>query len=156
MAEDSTRPKQQKHKEFARLLDSRFRIPNTDIRFGIDPVIGLLPGVGDWIGGVASLYFMLLAALHGGKASVLGRMFINIMLDVIVGAIPVLGEVFDVYWKANDRNARLLRELQENPEEATSESRLWVWLVFIQFVVLLIGILLLISWIVAELLALLF
>lgn len=142
--------------EFAELLDSKFKIPNTNIRFGIDPLIGLIPGAGDVFAGMISVYFLIQAALLGGKASVLGRMFINILLDVLIGSIPVLGEVFDVYWKANLRNARILGELQEHPEKTTTESRLWIWFVIIQFIAILIGITLLIGWAIAELLDLVF
>ncbi|TYP91743.1 protein of unknown function (DUF4112) [Fodinibius salinus] len=138
-------------KKLAELLDSKFRIPNTNIRFGIDPILGLIPGAGDWLAGVISLYFLIQAVMMGGRASVLGRMFINILLDVLIGSIPILGEVFDIYWKANLRNAELLKELKENPEQTTTESRLWVWFVFVQFVVIIIAVLLLISWLIAEL-----
>ena len=145
---------QKRSREFAELLDSKFKIPNTNIRFGIDPLLGLIPGAGDWLGGVISLYFLIQAAILGGKASVLGRMFINILLDVLIGSIPILGEVFDVYWKANKRNAAILDELEQNPEETTTESRLWVWLVLVQFVVLIIAILLFLTWLIAEILGL--
>ena len=141
-----------REKEFAALLDSRFKIPNTNIRFGIDPLLGLIPGAGDWLAGVISLYFLIQAAMHGGKASVLGRMFVNILLDVLIGSIPILGEVFDVYWKANERNAQILQELEEDPDRTRSESRLWVWFVLAQFVILILGLLLLLTWLIAELL----
>lgn len=140
----------------AELLDNKFRIPNTNIRFGIDPLLGLVPGAGDWLAGVISLYFLIQAAMRGGKASVMGRMFINILLDVLIGAIPVLGDFFDVYWKANVRNAEILRELEEDPERTTTESRLWIWFVVMQFVVVILGVLFLITWLIAELLGLLF
>lgn len=143
-------------KKLAKLLDSKFKVPNTDIRFGIDPILGLVPGVGDWIGAVISFYFLILAAWSGGKVAVLGRMFINILLDLLIGSIPLLGEVFDVYWKANLRNAEILKELEKDPERTTTESRLWVWLVVIQLLVLIIGVLVLITWLVAELLSLIF
>ncbi len=139
----------------ADLLDSKFTIPNTDIRFGIDPLLGLVPGAGDWLAGVISLYFLILAAIRGGKASVMGRMFINILLDVLIGSIPLVGEVFDVYWKANVRNAKILQELEDDPVRTTTESRLWIWFVLIQFVVLLLGVLFLITWLIAKLLGLL-
>lgn len=138
-------------RKLAELLDNRFRIPSTNIRFGIDPVLGLIPGAGDWIGGAISVYFMFYAVLLGAKASVLGRMFVNILMDVMVGAIPVLGDVFDVYFKANVRNAKILEELEQNPEKTTNESRYWVWTVFVQFVLLIVGILLLIGWLVIKL-----
>lgn len=140
----------------AELFDSQFKIPHTDIRFGIDPLVGLLPGVGDWIGGAISLYFLVSAALLGGKAAVLGRMFINILVDVLIGSIPILGDVFDVYWKANTRNARVLEDLRKNPKETTVASRLWVWIVLIQFIALIVGLLILIGWGVANILAMLF
>lgn len=148
--------KQNPTTEFAELLDSKLRIPGTNIRFGVDPIIGLIPGAGDVFAGVISLYFLIQAAMRGGKASVLGRMFLNILMDVIIGSIPVLGDFFDICWKANLRNARILDELQEHPEQTTSESRLWVWFVVIQFCAILIGIILLIGWAVAELLELIF
>lgn len=151
-------PEENKNTEnrLAELLDSKFKIPNTNIRFGLDPIISLIPGAGDVFAGVISLYFLIQGAIHGGKAAVLGRMFINILLDVLIGSIPVLGDLFDVYWKANLRNAEILDELQQNPEKTTSESRLWIWFVVIQFVIVIIGIILLIGWAVAEILDLLF
>lgn len=139
-------------KEFAQLLDSKFNIPGTNIRFGIDPIVGLIPGAGDVLAGGISLYFLIQAALLNAKATVLTRMFINILLDVLIGSIPILGEAFDVYWKANLRNARILDELKQHPEKTTSKSRLWIWFVVVQFIAILIGIILLIGWLIAELL----
>jgi len=143
--------KQNTDKQLAELLDSKFRIPGTNIRFGIDPIIGLIPGAGDVFAGVISLYFLIQAALSGGRVSVLGRMFLNILLDVLIGSVPVLGEAFDIYWKANLRNSRILNELQQHPRKTTSESWLWIWFVVAQFVGIIIGIILLIGWAIAEL-----
>lgn len=148
--------KRNTEERLAELLDNKFRIPGTNIRFGIDPIIGLIPGAGDVVAGVISLYFLIQAAMLGGSASVLGRMSLNILLDVLIGSIPVLGEAFDVYWKANLRNARLLEELQQHPQKTTSESRLWVWFVMMQFIVLIGGVLLLVTWVIAEVVGLLF
>ncbi len=145
-----------RHRKFAELLDSKFRIPNTDIRFGIDPLLGLVPGAGDWLGAFISLYFLFQAVLLGGRAAVLGRMFINILLDLLIGSIPVIGDLFDVYWKANERNAAILDELKQDPQKTATESRFWVWTVFVQLVVLVVAVLWLIAWILAELLSLLF
>ncbi|MDX1585169.1 MAG: DUF4112 domain-containing protein [Balneolaceae bacterium] len=116
-----------KQKQFAELLDSRFTIPGTNISFGIDPLIGLIPGIGDWIGGVASLYFLVHAVMLGAKATVILRMLLNILLDVVIGAIPLLGEIFDVGWKANLKNARLLENLEQHPEETERQSKIIVW-----------------------------
>lgn len=140
------------HSKFAELLDSKFRVPNTDIRFGIDPLLGLIPGVGDWIGGAFSIYFLFYAVLLKAKTAVLLRMFVNILLDVLIGSIPLLGDAFDVFWKTNERNAALLAELRENPERTTGESRSWLWFLFIQFVVAIIGLLLLLGWLIGWLL----
>jgi NAD/NADP transhydrogenase beta subunit len=148
--------KRNTEERLAELLDNKFRIPGTNIRFGIDPIIGLIPGAGDVVAGVISLYFLIQAAMLGGSASVLGRMSLNILLDVLIGSIPVLGEAFDVYWKANLRNARLLEELQQHPQKTTSESRLWIWFVVIQIVAVTIGIILLVGWVITELIELVF
>lgn len=99
----------------ATLLDESVRIPGTEFRFGIDPIVGLLPGVGDLLGGAASLYIILEAARAGAPASVLLRMGGNVAIDTIVGGIPVLGDVFDFGWKSNTRNARLLARHLEVP-----------------------------------------
>lgn len=150
-----TEKKSHPTKEFAELLDSKFTIPGINIRFGIDPLLGLIPGAGDWLAGVLSLYFLIQAVMLGGRASVLGRMFANILLDVLIGSIPILGEAFDVYWKANERNARLIEELQQNPAKTTTESRAWIWFLLVQFVAVIIGLLLLITWLIAEIIGLL-
>lgn len=148
--ETTKRPEQ-----FAELLDSKFKIPNTNIRFGIDPLLGLIPGAGDWLGGLLSMYFLIQAAVMGGRASVLGRMFLIILLDVLIGSIPVIGEIFDVYWKANVQNSEILEELERNPQKTVSESRLWIWVVVAQFIAVIIGLLLLLAWLIAELFGLL-
>lgn len=97
----------------AKLLDAQFRIPGTRIRFGLDALIGLVPGIGDVIVGGFSLVILFLAWQAGVSGAILVRMFINILLDVLIGAIPLVGDLFDVFFKANMRNARLLqRELQ--------------------------------------------
>lgn len=121
--------KKSKHKQFAELLDSKFKIPGTSIRFGIDPILGLIPGAGDLLTGLASLYFVYLGARYGAPASVLIRMLLNILADIIIGAIPLLGEVFDFGWKANLRNARLLDEFQSRPAKTKSQSKIIIWTV---------------------------
>ena len=94
----------------SRLLDSQWRIPGTSIRFGIDPLVGLVPGLGDVATGLVSAYIVLMARRLGLPNHVMARMVGNIALDVIVGSIPLLGSVFDLFYKANRRNFRLLQE----------------------------------------------
>ena len=79
-----------------------------DTRFGLDPIIGLIPVVGDWIGAVLSLYVVYEGLMLGLSWSVLGRMLLNVGIEALVGAVPVLGDVFDFVWQANSRNLRLV------------------------------------------------
>lgn len=147
---------QSKHQKFAELLDSRFSIPGTNIKFGIDPVLGLVTGVGDWFGAAFSMYFLIYATRLGAKKSVLIRMFLNIVVDLMVGFIPLLGDVFDIGWKANLRNADILDELEQNPEKLEQKSRWLLWLLLIVFIVIIAGIFVLIGWILTKLLQLIF
>lgn len=99
------------------LLDSRFRVPFTRFRFGLDPVLGLIPGIGDAAMAVPACYILYRAHRLGARRRVLARMAWNIAVDFAVGTIPVLGDLFDAAFRANLRNLALLRrELAENPE----------------------------------------
>lgn len=136
-------------RKFAELLDSWFTIPGTNIKVGLDPIIGLVTGAGDLAGASLSVYFMFYATRLGATSSVLLRMFMNIMVDLIIGVIPVLGDLFDVAWKANLRNARLIEKLEENPEKIGKESTVFMWILFTVLVLILIGVVIAIGWIVA-------
>jgi Domain of unknown function (DUF4112) len=113
-------------RDLARVLDEAIRIPGTNIRIGLDALLGLLPGGGDLAAGVFSGLIILQAARVGAPASVLGRMLGNVVLDVIVGSIPLLGDVFDVAWKANSRNVRLLEAWLDRPAATKRASALTV------------------------------
>ena len=93
----------------ATLLDTAFFIPGTNIRFGIDAMIGLVPGIGDAITTAMSLYIVHEARQLGAPRHLIARMLANVALDGIVGAVPLLGDAFDVMWRANRRNMALLR-----------------------------------------------
>ncbi len=93
-----------------RLLDSAVRVPFTRRRIGFDAVLGLLPVGGDAVGAVLSLYVVLEGYRMGVGWRVLGRMFGNVALDFTVGTLPVVGDVFDAVWKANERNLALLEQ----------------------------------------------
>lgn len=93
----------------AALLDSRWRIPGTSIRFGLDAVVGLVPVLGDAATGIVSAYIVLRARSCGAGNILVARMLGNVLLDTVVGSTPVLGSIFDVYFKANNRNITLLR-----------------------------------------------
>ena len=98
----------------AHLLDDWFRIPGTSIRLGLDGLVGLIPGLGDMLAGIASSLLILAAWIRGVPYVTLVRMVVNLGLDVVVGAIPFFGDIFDIAWKANRRNYRLMiRHLQQ-------------------------------------------
>jgi hypothetical protein len=94
----------------ATLLDTRFVIPFTKFRFGTDSLIGLAPGIGDAITTALALYIVYEAHRLGAPKTVLARMLGNVAIDGVVGIVPVAGDVFDVLWRANRRNVRILRE----------------------------------------------
>ena len=92
----------------AQLLDNAIPIPGTNWRFGFDAIVGLIPVVGDMIGGVLSGYIIVEAARAEVPTLTLARMLMNVGIDTLVGAVPALGDVFDAAWKANIKNVALL------------------------------------------------
>ena len=113
-----------------RALDSALGIPGTQIRVGFDPLIGLIPGVGDLVGAALASYILLLAARHGAPKSVLMRMASNLAIDSLVGAVPILGDLFDVGWKSNVRNLALLQQHLDRPAATRRSSRLFAAALF--------------------------
>ena len=95
---------------FATALDAAFRIPGTQIRFGADAILGLVPVLGDGVGMALSAYLILEARRLGASPALLARMIGNVALDTVFGSIPLVGSVFDVFYKANMRNLALLRD----------------------------------------------
>jgi len=96
----------------AGLMDDRFYIPGTNIRFGLDSVVGLVPGIGDAIGGIVSSYIIWRAQRMGASNWVLMRMTGNMLFDSALGIIPVVGDIFDWKFRANRRNLEMLRRHQ--------------------------------------------
>jgi len=94
----------------ATLLDTAFILPGTNVRFGLDALLGLVPGIGDAITTVMSLYIVHEARQLGAPRHIILRMLANVALDGFVGAVPLVGDAFDVMWRANRRNVRLLRQ----------------------------------------------
>src|SRR4051812_47282655 len=93
----------------AKLMDSQFRIPGTDFRFGMDAIIGLIPGVGDLTTFGISGFMLFIMAKNGASGCVLARMMLNVVIDTIVGAIPLFGDLFDFAYKSNTKNVRLMQ-----------------------------------------------
>lgn len=97
----------------ARLMDTQFRFPGTNFRFGLDPIMNLVPVLGDVSGFLLSSVILATMLKHGVSRKLAILMALNILVDTVIGAIPVLGQIFDFYYKANTRNIRLLREHYE-------------------------------------------
>jgi hypothetical protein len=106
----------------ARLLDEAIEIPGTSWRIGIDPLVGLVPGIGDAIGAILSLWVLLVGVRLGAPGSVVARMALNVAIDAVVGSVPVAGDLADFAWKANVRNVRLLEAWLARPAETHRAS----------------------------------
>jgi hypothetical protein len=128
------------------LLDDCFRIPGTRIRFGVDGIVGLIPAIGDVLAGLASCILIFAAWVRGVPYVTLARMAANLALDVVVGAIPFLGDAFDIAWKANRRNYKLLIRHIEHPRRHTWKD--WLFLAVLSVILMAIFIvpLLVLAW----------
>jgi hypothetical protein len=107
----------------SRTFDTAFRVPGTDFRVGLDPILGLLPVVGDTPGAVVSAYIVAEAARLGAPRETLGRMLVVLVVDAVFGSLPLVGDVFDAWWKANARNVALLESALDGPTRATRDRR---------------------------------
>lgn len=121
----------------ATLLDEAFQIPGTSFRFGLDPLIGLVPGIGDLISGLASFLIIHAAWQRRLPKATLARMVSNVAVDTVVGSIPVLGDAFDAAWKSNRKNVILLQRESSNLSRSQS-WRDWLFLLGIAVVLLLL------------------
>ena len=120
----------------AHLLDDWFRIPGTSIRLGLDGLIGLIPGLGDLLAGLASCLLIVAAWIRGVPYVTLVRMAVNVGLEIAVGAVPVVGDVFIIAWKANRRNYALMTRHLRQPLRHTGKD--WAFLLGLLGVVLVI------------------
>jgi hypothetical protein len=122
------------------LLDNSIPVPGTQARFGLDAVIGLVPGFGDAAGAVVSAYVVVQAARLGASVPTLIRMLVNVGVEAVAGAVPVLGDLFDAAFKANARNVALLRREMDLPGSTRRSSKAVVGAVIVALVVILGGI----------------
>ncbi|MBE9043535.1 DUF4112 domain-containing protein [Pleurocapsales cyanobacterium LEGE 10410] len=118
-------------RRISRLLDNAIPLPGTKIRFGLDPILGLLPGGGDTITGGISAYIVVEAARMGLPRDVLYKMVGNILLDSFAGTIPVVGDLFDVGWKANIKNIELLEKHLDIAKESKSNTLFLIGLILV-------------------------
>src|SRR4051812_40088735 len=112
----------------ASLLDDIFSIPGTNIRFGLDPLIGLIPGLGDFITGIMSFLIIYGAWQRGLPKVTMARMFANIAIDTVVGIIPIGGDFFDAAWKSNRMNYNLLMRTTGGGAQKSHTLRDWLFL----------------------------
>jgi len=131
-------------RRLAWLLDSSIRLPG-GFRIGLDGIIGLVPGVGDLVAGVLSFYIVFAGVRLGMPVSVIARMILNVLLELVVGAVPVLGDLFDFIFKANERNIRLIEANMESPAVTRTSSYGIGWVILVMiiglFMAIVIGVL---------------
>jgi len=128
------------------LLDDFIKVPGTSIRFGLDGIVGLVPGIGDVLGGIASCIIILAAWMRGVPYVTVVRMVANVGIEVVVGAIPILGDAFDIAWRANRRNYALLTGSLYEPRKHTIQSWIFLIALFAGLFVLMLIPMLLLAW----------
>jgi hypothetical protein len=136
----------------ADLLDQRFTIPGTSIRIGLDPILGLIPGIGDVIANLTGSVILFIAARYGLPKVVLLRMGLNIALNAIIGAIPVFGDIFSIWFRSNAKNATLL-ERSVRPESRRTSTGDWLFVtgIIAGFLLLLALIVIAVAWLLKQL-----
>lgn len=132
--------------QYARLLDSQFKIPGTPFSFGVDPILGLIPVLGDAIAMLFQLILVVQLLRYGTSGKLRALLFINVILDTAIGSIPVVGQIFDFFFKSNERNLRLVKEYLYEGKHRGSGGALWLL-----FFLILIAALALIVWVVIKL-----
>jgi len=133
-------------------LDQRFTIPGTSIRIGLDPILGLIPGIGDMIANLAGSAIILIAAQYRLPKIVLLRMGLNVALNAMIGAIPVFGDIFSIWFRSNVKNAQLL-ERYVGTEGRLSNFSNWIFVIAVigGIILLLIAILVVTVWVLKRL-----
>jgi len=131
-------------RRFSRLMDQAVGVPGTRLRFGADAVVGLIPGVGDIIGGILSSWIILGALRHRVPARKVFRMIVNVLLDVGLGEIPVIGDIFDFLFEENVMNMQLLllhRDRTRPPRRfhEIAATMIFLMIVIVGFAVLVTG-----------------
>jgi Domain of unknown function (DUF4112) len=128
------------------ILDDFIKVPGTSIRFGLDGIMGVIPGIGDILGGIASCIIILAAWIRGVPYVTVARMVANVGIEVVVGTIPILGDAFDIAWRANRRNYALLTGSLYERRKHTIQS--WIFLIVLSVILILLMLLpmLLLAW----------
>ncbi|MEO6306529.1 MAG: DUF4112 domain-containing protein [Nitrospiraceae bacterium] len=135
----------------AKILDTTVKIPGTPFYLGLDPLLGLIPGVGDMLANLIGTVILVLAARLHVPQIVIARMSLNLLINGTVGAIPIVGDLFSVWFRSHARNAELLRRAATQPYRETQQARLYVAGIIGGTVVLLFFAIALVLWIVVKL-----
>jgi hypothetical protein len=120
----------------ALIMDEFLRLPGTKFRFGLDPILGLVPGIGDTASAIVSALALLQAARYGLPKVVLARMSLNILINELVGIIPGVGDAFSFWFKSNARNYRILQEHAAGPRKARRSD--WFFVIAVLLLLFLI------------------
>ena len=132
-------------KRLSERLDETFTVPGTDYKIGIESIIGVIPLVGDLIGGVISTYIMYSGIKIGASPRIIAQMAANIAVDFAIGSIPIVGDLFDFVWKANKKNVKLIEEVSVLNEETNKINYLIVAALIVGLVAIMLAILAIIS-----------
>jgi hypothetical protein len=143
-------------RKFAFFMDEAFRIPGTPFRVGLDALLGLIPGVGDIIGGVLSTWIVVGALRHRVPARIIGRMIVNITIDLLFGAVPLAGDAFDFLYEENVMNMRLLEKHRDRRRPPRSMAAIAlvasaiVLFVFLMALGIVVGLVALVVWLIGQ------
>jgi hypothetical protein len=135
----------------ARILDKTVKIPGTPFYVGLDPLLGLIPGIGDMLANLIGSIILILGARLQVPQIVIARMSLNLLINGIIGAIPILGDLFSIWFRSHARNAELLRRAAAQPYRETQQARIYVACIIAGTVVLLLLAISAICWIVVKL-----
>ncbi len=110
----------------AKVLDTTVKIPGTPFYLGLDPLLGLIPGIGDMLANLIGTAILILAARLQVPQIVIARMSLNLLINGAIGAIPILGDLFSIWFRSHARNAELLRRAATQPSRETQQARFYV------------------------------
>jgi hypothetical protein len=138
------------------LLDDFIKVPGTPVRFGLDGIVGVIPGIGDLIGGIASCIIIIAAWVRGVSYATVVRMVANVVIEVSIGSVPILGDMFDIAWRANRRNYALLTGSIYEPRKYTIQSWFFLAALCLVMAALIIVPMILVTWMAAYIMRSLF
>ena len=124
-------PRLKRMRQLSQLLDGAIVIPGTKYRIGLDPILGLIPGGGDTVSAALSGYIIIEAARMGLPRKALMQMVGNLVVDTVAGSVPVVGDIFDVFSKANTRNMQIVESHAQAPTPSTKTDKLFIGLLIV-------------------------